>query len=747
MYIYNVYELEQKLQENSLPVGTTCDLSHITHHDDWSRIFRDKRFPWKLTFDFGRRPVDDAFLASFLQGLGTAQKTEGLTLCFWSAASLTQKGVQSLLKYITSNLAQTGLTLHLSEQNPDRIQPLLDALTSESCPKGTRIYWDDSLIQEQTMVRTLNTLSAFKQQCKRKWLAAGSNLDLYGTLKNRCDAKYQKHVMQYLTQILRYDDYPSDLTIDFGPTALTTLAISSLFQGLTESKKNPGLTLCFRGSDSLHPESLSSLIQGLQYDGCEPGLRIQLSMPNLTRYFMLQRFVDALHAPSCAQWITIEFFDADNTNTQELIETRKTTHNALWIYVHGEVTQEQRHELSLFNEETTHACDAFLKTPTSHTCSPDTLEWLELKTNESLHDIVQKTQYIDNIDVFASALASNTIANDALLDLSQNAFIESSHTLEQLLQQGKHPFGLTIDFGKNGISNEIMTSLIAGLTSSFGSEGLTLYFSSALNLNAQSFQTLMNALIAPGFKPGLTLRIDYDNLAWIDKESNTQKSDGQQTAFYRWIDTLTSSHDVAWLTVDMSDAKLTTNDLTYIEQALSKRQYAMGFFIDIGQRGTWHQRMSIFKECERAAQSALSYLSSYPTSPSKDVLMNRTRDTLRQLTNAKCQLAQSKIEDHIEELRQKGTRKRISPLQTLSAQLQSGLQENQTLTTLIVDWERTPSAEGKTNSHQISSPGFFRPRTTSTESLIMELKTLDVEERETHSAFSIEPNSVVSSVL
>ncbi|MDA9272177.1 hypothetical protein N9Q05_02175, partial [bacterium] len=221
--------------------------------------------------------------------------------------------------------------------------------------------------------------------------------------------------------------------------------------------------------------------------------------------------------------------------------------------------------------------------------------------------------------------------------------------------------------------------------------------------------------------------------------------------FRQFVDAITSSRCMPWLTVNFERQgdlceKLSEKDVSYLIQALEQQNYSMGLFIYMGASGTLDQRCKLIKLCERAIKKGGLFLQSETSSneqlclsqKEREFLMIRTQDILQQINIEKCNLARTKIDDHINQLEKEKSlvnskANRIPALSVLREQFSKALLTNQKMSDILGEWEKQPSPtspKGCTHLKTLSNTRRLSlfPRTTSSEILVEDLKLLDTPE-------------------
>ena len=178
MYINDVVVFEQQVNERTLTVGSTVDLSlsDSATLDGFAEIFKSNPYPAELTIDFGAQRLSNQCVASLVQGLSFSKASPGVTLCFWGKDALLVQGVNDLIDGFLSNKFQPALTIYLTGQNLETclqertnptqrtvpinmFHPFIDAITSRACLKWLSIEFSDSTLSHDSVTYLVDALN------------------------------------------------------------------------------------------------------------------------------------------------------------------------------------------------------------------------------------------------------------------------------------------------------------------------------------------------------------------------------------------------------------------------------------------------------------------------------------------------------------------------------------------------------------------------------------------------------------
>jgi hypothetical protein len=339
--------------------------------------------PSRLGFMFDTTTLDDHEISSFFATKYVLSRP-GLTFSFHGSDSLGHASITTLIHLLTHNAFGKGLTLTLSGDNFERCHvftSLVDTITSTSCvswltlhlhtltesqvaillnalkerplPVGLRIqlHVEDcsandyielqainmSIAQHAAMIlaeqkldipseisrflsmRTtdylqelkcdtthLTNIDIFKQRLMSQTLPAHTFFDATSLSSDE-----KKSLNTCLTQ----HGYPLALTIDFNQTKP-----EALLSGLFSEKASVGLTLQFKGNESLNLDDLTAIQQALFSKHIKPGFTLILRRENFISLDKKHRetqyqttyceFIDCITSLSCPPWLSIDFNDS-----------------------------------------------------------------------------------------------------------------------------------------------------------------------------------------------------------------------------------------------------------------------------------------------------------------------------------------------------------------------------------------------------------------------------------------------------
>ncbi|MCH9756690.1 MAG: hypothetical protein K0U37_05840 [Gammaproteobacteria bacterium] len=216
--------------------------------------------------------------------------------------------------------------------------------------------------------------------------------------------------------------------------------------------------------------------------------------------------------------------------------------------------------------------------------------------------------YIHDIETFEEALKTGTLLAHSTLDLSEDGLEEEhleeeersqppiENNLGEILSNHGYPPELTLDFGQRALSDDFMVSLIEGLTSSNASAGLTLCFWGNKSLSFNGIMSLIKLITTQDRQPALTLQISGENIA------------AYPVLFTAFVDAITYSGCLPWLTIDFDNSHISPEDLTFLVNTLERQSGPMGLWINIGANAPPATRHAIQQACESNMRAADAFL-------------------------------------------------------------------------------------------------------------------------------------------
>ena len=344
--------------------------------------------------------------------------------------------------------------------------------------------------------------------------------------------------------------------------------------------------------------------------------------------------------------------------------------------------------------------------------------------------------YINDVVVFEQQIHLGTLSVGSTVDLGLSDSATTDRFAE-IFESNQYPAELTIDFGSQRISDQCVASLVQGLSSANAAPGVTLCFWGKDALLVQGLNDLIGGLVSNQFQPALTIYLTGQNLeACLQERTNPTVQPIQTNMFHRFIDAITSSACLRWLTIEFSDSSLSHESVNYLVDALKRNDFPMGLSINIGHNGTDEQRHAIHLACEKAAKMGRTLITSHPRSlpfatshqskyDTRTLLMKRTTETLNRVIPETRKLVCLKIHQHIDTLKLAILSKagRIKALEMLCDKLLHPKEREKTIHDIIVEWEDELIKDSQLRHADMITPSFFRRNTiSSTQQFIAQLK-------------------------